>query len=64
MTNPTTRTAATFLVALAAAAALGGCRATTHPVAPSDLGRPASSDALVALLERLAGTSGPMPAVE
>lgn len=54
MTTSTKRLSATtaLLAALAAASTtLVGCRATTHPVAPSDLGRQASSDAMVALLD-------------
>lgn len=53
MSQPTNRTTATatLLLALAAPVVLAGCRATTHPVSPSDLGRPASSDAMVALLD-------------
>jgi glyoxylase-like metal-dependent hydrolase (beta-lactamase superfamily II) len=54
MTNRTNTAAVLASVALAAAAlsAGAGCRVTSHPVAPAELGRAASSDAMIAVLDR------------
>jgi N-acyl homoserine lactone hydrolase len=56
MTNRTQSLFATLLLLAGSSLASTGCRVTTHPVEPSTLGRPASSDEMLANL----GEPGPV----